>query len=48
MNEDEQKMEAKEVKTTTDEKVIHKILIPGVTRVHSSHEDAVDHLNFDC
>jgi len=40
--------EAKEEKTTTEEKVIHKILIPGITRVHSSQEDALENLNFDC
>ena len=31
-----------------DEKVVHKILFPGVTRVFTTPEEAVEELNFDC
>lgn len=39
--------EQKEEKTN-DEKVIHKILIPGISRTYSSQEDALTGLSFDC
>lgn len=43
----EDKPKEKEEKTP-EEKVVHKILIPGISRVYGSYEDAMDHLNFDC
>lgn len=31
-----------------DDKIIHKVLFPGVTRVFTTKQEAVDQLNFDC
>ena len=41
-------MEEGKDEKTTEEKPIHKILIPGITRVYESQDDAMDNLNFDC
>lgn len=31
-----------------DEKIIHKILIPGVSKAYASQEEAVAAINFNC
>lgn len=31
-----------------DTKIIHKILIPGITQAYSSQEEAIANLSFDC